>query len=310
MSSANKPTAPYNKIVVVGSSGSLASHFIDAFKQVGNEFQVTLLASAENSDKLKQQLAGLSQFNVIPVDYNNEAELIDALRGQEVVLSLLAAGGLVYQPNVIRAAQKAQVKWIIPSEYGTDFSNKALHGLLVFTDKIKTRQILETENDIPYTYILTGAFADIFINPVFKWDLETHSYIVPGDGNSKNSFTPSRDIAAYTLAALRRLDQYRNASVRIASYTLTPNEWISEVERISGKKLNLQYESVDEIRKHIKENTVEGNYNFEKIKDELALTLAEGTSRVDLGGYELDSINFHEVVPTPFEQIVSQALKN
>ncbi|KAJ1722447.1 hypothetical protein LPJ53_003131 [Coemansia erecta] len=310
MSTANKPTAPYNKIVVVGASGSLASYFIDAFKQAGDEFQVTLLASKQKADKLKQDVADLPQFSVIPVDYNNEAELVDALRNQEVVLSLLAAGGLALQPAVIRAAQKAQVKWIIPSEYGTDHSNKDIQDLLVFSDKIKTRHILESENDIPYTYILTGAFADTFLSPVFKWDLETHSYVVPGDGNKKNSFTPRQDIAAYTLATLRRLDQYRNASVRVASHTLTPNEWVNEVERISGKKLNLQYESADEIRQHIKDNTVEGNYNFEKIKDELALTLAEGISRVNLGGYDLDSDNFHEVVPTPFEQIVSEGLKN
>ncbi|KAJ1850164.1 hypothetical protein LPJ73_003577 [Coemansia sp. RSA 2703] len=310
MSSANKPTAPYNKIVVVGSSGTLASYFIDAFKQAGNEFQVTLLTRPQSVNKLKQQVSNLPQFNIRPVDYTNEAELVDALRGQEVLLSLLAIEGLSQQINIIRAAQKAQVKWIIPSEFGLDNSHSELRKTQLLADKIKTRELLETENDIPYTYILTGTFADSFLYSAFKWDLETHSYVVPGDGNSKNSFTSRPDIAAYTLATLRRLDQYRNASVRIASYTLTPKEWISEVERISGKKLNLQYESADEIRQRIKKNTADGNYNFEIIKDELALAFAEGISRVNLDGSELDSANFHEVVPTPFEQVVSEALKN
>ncbi|KAJ2394710.1 hypothetical protein GGI05_001916 [Coemansia sp. RSA 2603] len=296
MSSANKPTAPYNKIVVVGSSGTLASYFIDAFKQAGNEFQVTLLTRPQSVNKLKQQVSNLPQFNIRPVDYTNEAELVDALRGQEVLLSLLAIEGLSQQINIIRAAQKAQVKWIIPSEFGLDNSHSELRKTQLLADKIKTRELLETENDIPYTYILTGTFADSFLYSAFKWDLETHSYVVPGDGNSKNSFTSRPDIAAYTLATLRRLDQYRNESVRIASYTLTPKEWISEVEH--------------EIRQRIKKNTADGNYNFEIIKDELALAFAEGISRVNLDGSELDSANFHEVVPTPFEQVVSEALKN
>ncbi|KAJ1722448.1 hypothetical protein LPJ53_003132 [Coemansia erecta] len=310
MSSANKPTAPYKKIVVVGSSGTLASYFINAFKQAGNEFQVTLLTRPQSVNKLKQQVNNLPQFNIRPVDYNNETELTEALRNQEVLLSLLANEGLAQQPNVIRAAQKAQVKWIIPSEYGSDISRPALRKIPFFADKLKTRELLESNKQIPYTYILTGIFADTYVSPLFKWNLNTRNVIVPGDGNSKNSFTPRQDIAAYTLAILRRLDQYRNATVRVASHTLTTNEWVRQVERASGSKFKVQYESAEQIKEQIQKRKIKSNYDHAQVQDELALTLAEGESLISWGNNRLDSDKLPEVRPTPLDQIIIDSLEN
>jgi uncharacterized protein YbjT (DUF2867 family) len=56
--------------------------------------------------------------DVIPVDYSSMPSIVNALKGVDVVFSVLRDDGLHVQPNVIRAAKDANVKLFVPSEYG------------------------------------------------------------------------------------------------------------------------------------------------------------------------------------------------
>jgi NmrA-like family len=78
--------------------------------------------------KDKPELKALSAkgVNVIPVDYSSQESIVNALKGVDVVFSVLRDDGLDIQTNVIRAAKDANVKLFVPSEYGRNtFGDKS-----------------------------------------------------------------------------------------------------------------------------------------------------------------------------------------
>lgn len=68
-----------------------------------------------------------SGITKIYVDYDNEASLVSALRGQEfLIISLAVAARPGTEALIMAAAAKAGVPWVMPTCYGTDIENKAL----------------------------------------------------------------------------------------------------------------------------------------------------------------------------------------
>ncbi|ORX72745.1 hypothetical protein DL89DRAFT_308369, partial [Linderina pennispora] len=107
---------------------------------------------------------------------------------------------------------------------------------------------------LKYTYIVTGCFADWFLMPMYKWDLENHTVEIPGDGTITSSFTSRQDIARYTVAVLCRLGEFDNQTVRIASHTLSFNDWVGLVEKVSDRKFTVTYVPPEPIEEMIAED--------------------------------------------------------
>jgi hypothetical protein len=58
-----------------------------------------------------------SSVNVIKTDYTKPS-LVNALKGQDAVVSFLGFAGIAKQPELLEAAEEAGVKRFIPSEFG------------------------------------------------------------------------------------------------------------------------------------------------------------------------------------------------
>ncbi|KAJ2787803.1 hypothetical protein GGI15_000435 [Coemansia interrupta] len=290
------------RVALIGI-GNLAKFFIDELKQHPSEFAITLVTRHESLDKTKSFVAGEPQIPVCTVDYGDEFSISEAFSNQDVVISLLAFGGEAHQIAAVKAAIKAGVKWFIPSEFGVDLDHPTNKKFPFFAQKLKVRQLLESQSEMAYTYVLTGLFADQFLIPFRKWDTEAGTVVVPGDGTAKNSFTARKDVAAYTVAILRRPDQFKNTSARLASYTLSYNEWIEAVDRVSGRKFKTTFESVELMEDRVRKSS--DNLGFSVIADLLAITIANGDQRLDWGGHSLDSVGLEEVTPTPLDDIIA-----
>jgi uncharacterized protein YbjT (DUF2867 family) len=98
---------------------------------------------------------------VIQVDYSNEASIMHALTGVDVVISTVPAGALDVQWKVAMAAKEVDVKLFVPSEFG-GISEGASEGFLV--EKANVQAQLKALG-LPYTAFYTGAFADQFWEP-------------------------------------------------------------------------------------------------------------------------------------------------
>ncbi|KAJ2726444.1 hypothetical protein GGI07_000582 [Coemansia sp. Benny D115] len=296
------------KNVALVGTGNLSVFYVKEFKKAGSEFNLTVFTRPESLDKAKKLTGNDPKIEIRTVAYTNEEEIAEALKDQDVVLCLLAFEGQQYQPYFINAAQKAGVKWFIPSEFGVDLENPRNASLIFFNDKVQARKQLESQADMAYTYIMPGAFADQFIIPFHKWDVENHTVTISGDGNTKFSLTSRRDVAAYTLAILRRFDQFRNKSARLAGYTMTPNELLRVVEDVTGHEFEVTYEPLDVVEARITEGLQKNSYDPEVISDCLALSRGLGDSRVDWDGQRLDSELLTEVTPLPIAQVISESL--
>ncbi|KAJ1725100.1 hypothetical protein LPJ53_000663 [Coemansia erecta] len=290
------------RVALIGI-GNLAKFFVDEFKQHPSEFAITLVTRQESLDRAKALASGDPHISVCAVDYSDESSISEAFRNQDVVISFLAFGGEVHQIAAVKAAIKAGVKWFIPSEFGVDLEHPANKRLPLFAQKLEVRKLLEGQSEMAYTYILTGLFADQFLIPFRKWDVEAGTVVVPGNGKAKNSYTARKDVAVYTLAILRRPDQFKNTSARLASYTLSYNEWIEAVDRVSGKKFETTFEPVELMEGRVQKSS--GDFSFSVIADLLAITIANGDQRLDWGGHSLDSVGLQEVTPTPLDDIIS-----
>ncbi|KAJ2860668.1 hypothetical protein GGH94_005382 [Coemansia aciculifera] len=313
--SAAKLIPAFRRVALIGGSGPMPACFIQAFKQAGDEFEVTILTRKESLEATGQAVTGYPQFHVAPVDYSDEAELFKILNRQQVVISLLTPAGMQSQETIIRVARAAGVKWFLPSEFGLDLSVPANREIPLFVGKIAARNALEEQaaKSMAYTYVVTGAFADMFVNPFHDWDTENHTVIVPdaGDhGQTKISFTTRQDVAYYTLAVLRRFDQFKNKTARVASFTASYADWVSAFKSVNGVKYTPTYEPLSELERRMVSAAAAATkdptaVDFKYIADQLHAAMASGRGQLDVDGQKLDSDDMSEVSPTPLAAIVA-----
>lgn len=103
--------------------------------------------------------AGVSN---IKTDYTHDS-LVQALKGQDAVVSVIAQDALLEQIKIIDAAIDAGVKRFVPSEYGSDTRNKHSHTRVpLFVMKYQVYEHLKKNQDkIEWTVLSSGPFLDL-----------------------------------------------------------------------------------------------------------------------------------------------------
>jgi hypothetical protein len=89
--------------------------------------------------------------------------LVEAFKGQDVVVSVLGAGGLGDESKIIDAAVTAGVKRFIPSQFGSNTQNKKACGLLpILSGKAAVIEHLKKQevHGLSWTGITTGLAFD------------------------------------------------------------------------------------------------------------------------------------------------------
>lgn len=108
------------------------------------------------------------------------------------------------------------------------------------------------ESGIPWTFLRTGWFMTNITDPIGDW-------MYPGLAQGKfiNSYTPDTvlgavdpdDIGAFAAAAFNDPKKFTNHPVTVVSEMITVKEALSEIERASGKKLDIHYRTAEENEK-------------------------------------------------------------
>ena len=81
------------------------------------------------------------------------------------------------------------------------------------------------------------------------FDVKARRTWLLGDGNGKVSFTTMPDVGKLLVAALKHPDASRNATLKVNSFTATPNEILAEFEKQTGEKWEVHYTSLDDLKK-------------------------------------------------------------
>ncbi|THV53736.1 hypothetical protein BGAL_0043g00220 [Botrytis galanthina] len=114
-------------VIIVGAAGKLGASILATFNADPN-FNVSILSRKSSKSVFPAHLVVHRVSDEYPED-----ELLEALKGQDVVISTISkAAADVQQKAIIDSAIKAGVKRFIPSEFGSDTRNEKAMKIFPF----------------------------------------------------------------------------------------------------------------------------------------------------------------------------------
>lgn len=154
-------SAPIKNVIIIGAGGNLGPSILSAF-DADPHFTVSILARHSSKFTFPSHL----KVHRVGDDYP-EAELLEAFKGQDAIISTIATASAVQQQTIIDAAIKAGVKRFVPSEFGSDTRNDKAMAILpqYFKGKKETVEYLkEKEKEgLTWTAFVTGPFFELYV---------------------------------------------------------------------------------------------------------------------------------------------------
>jgi hypothetical protein len=154
-SSTDMTSQSIHNVVVLGAGGSLGTTILDA---LAPHFAVTIVTRKSSTSTFPSKF----KLHIVADDYPT-AELLQAFKGQDAVVSLITPWACQVQQQIIDVAVEACVKRFIPAEFGYDTTNAnaitILPGLQIRADIVKHLKAQE-DSGLTWTAIITGGFFD------------------------------------------------------------------------------------------------------------------------------------------------------
>lgn len=224
-------------ILVAGATGNLGQKICrELIKR--NVNVRAIVRDGSNQDKIDAlEKIGVDIFKV---DMSNQHELIAACAGVSCVISAVAGLHDVIvkaQTKLLDAAIAAGVPRFIPSDFSSDFTLIPEGENRNFDLRREFKRTID-ESPIQSTSIFNGCFADIlrYNTPLFNVQNKTIAYY--GDkANWAIDFTTMDDTAAFT--AVVAIDENTPESLKIASFSVSPNDLVQLSEKIKGARFKL-----------------------------------------------------------------------
>ncbi|KAK6227399.1 hypothetical protein QIS74_00954 [Colletotrichum tabaci] len=221
------------KIAIVGASGNIGGLTLNALREKGIH-AITVLTRAGSSATFP------SDVTVKQGDYSDESFLVSAFRGQDVVVLQLGFDSFMTgQAPLIRAAAKAGVKWVLPTEFGSDPApSKLLDANPLVSGKKQFRDLVEE---------LGMSWIAVVNNPWFDWslgqgfwgiDIAKRSARLFDGGETKFVTTTIGTTAKGTAGVLSlpesEFEAFRNKPVYLKSFHISQRDILGSILRATG----------------------------------------------------------------------------
>ncbi|KAL5476929.1 hypothetical protein ACEPAI_3115 [Sanghuangporus weigelae] len=242
-------------VLVIGATGATGSSIVNGLMESGN---FAVIAGVRPSSAEKPEVEILKsrgvEIRIIDLDLWTVDQTAEQLKGVDTVISAVYFTAIPRQKLLADACKKAAVKRFVPD----DWASACVRGVRSFHDQKLAIHDYVKEIGIGFTFIdvgwwmqVTPPFADLgFPQPIVK--RVSTSYI--GSGDVKCAVTDKRDIGKFVariIADDRTLNQY----VFCWTEGVTLNEIIALAERVSGRKINVEHISADEMEKIMKDGS-------------------------------------------------------
>lgn len=228
------------KIAIVGASGGLGKHTVQALLAEGGH-TVTAITRAESSAAFPEGV------KVAKGPYDDEAFLVNALTGQDVLVLQVGIMVLDSQIPVIKAAAKAGVPYVIPCEFAQDNKHEKLNQEInLMTRKNKYRQLIDELGVSKWIGVINGPWFDwsfrmkYWGTPVNYWgiDLKNKKASIFDDGSVKMNVSTLQKTGAGTAALLSLpeadLAKYAGDFIYISSFHVSQKDILDSVIKASG----------------------------------------------------------------------------
>ena len=217
------------------ATGNIGTAIIKALLN-SNHFNITVLVRSDSTTKATFP----SNVTIRTVDYSNPSTLVDALKGQDAIVSALNHAFLAHQRALLDAAVSAGVQRFIPSEYGSDTFNPKAAPLPVFAHKKAAQQYIEglaAEGDISYTIVINGPFLDWGLNNGFLGlDLRKRQLTYLDGGITNFSTTTLGTIGKAVVGVLTKPEETKNRAVYVQDAALTLKDLLRLSKQALGKE--------------------------------------------------------------------------
>ncbi|KAJ5635885.1 uncharacterized protein N7484_009198 [Penicillium longicatenatum] len=226
------------KVALAGATGNLGPAVLKELVSAG--FEVTVL-SRSTSHNFNERV------HVAQVDYSSVESLKKALLGQDALVITLGQVGLEPHMNLVNAAVSANVKRIIPSEFGSDTTNPNAAASPVYADKIAIQKHLKEVANLntSYTLVINGPFFDWGLQAKFLVDLTSPTPEIYDGGNQKFSTTTLAGVGQAIAGVLKNLDATSNKAIFVSSAEVSQKELLD----IAGKHVAPQEVSTKDLEK-------------------------------------------------------------
>ncbi|KAG8755542.1 hypothetical protein FRC11_005958, partial [Ceratobasidium sp. 423] len=235
-------------VALAGASGYVGKAFVDAFLSL-NAFQVRLLVRTESIGTAPYQEYKKRGAELHAISYDDEASLVKALDGVDVLVSTVGAAGLISaQVPLAEASKRAGVKVFFPSEYGGQFPDSPS---AVFPKKV----VIQTARDLglPVATLSNGGFPEYMFIPPLGFSLADKKVTIWGEGNTKITWTTARSVADWLANTLKSIPvpQLQDKEFIIQGSVHTLNEIVNIWERKYNDKLQVEYHPLKEVEDRI-----------------------------------------------------------
>jgi hypothetical protein len=222
----------------------ITEHFLASKKHT-----VTAITRPNSSNKLPDGV------KIVRIDYTSEAEsdvsaLVDALRGQQALVITMNVQALSAITNIVRAAAKAGIPYILPNWFGHNAANDKLIKDSMMSGLFGSVKEIERLGVSSYFLLVCNFWYEFSLGggpDRYGFDFKKRSLILFNDGNVKinTSTWPQCGRAVAGLLGLKELPedendesptitQFRSGCVYVASFRLSQRDIFESVKRVTG----------------------------------------------------------------------------
>ncbi|KAH6706450.1 putative oxidoreductase CipA [Leptodontidium sp. MPI-SDFR-AT-0119] len=237
-------------IALVGGGGQLGSYILTSLLATGRH-SITVLTRGES----KSTFPAHPSLKTTHIDYSTPASLTVALQGQDVLIITMAVTAPPDQEeSLIRAAAEANVKYVIPNEWGHDLSHEGLaKDTPILGPKLGISRKLIEGLGVSKWLVVTGGFWYEFSLAGTEWrygfDFKEKRVTFYGDGTVKINTSTWEQFAGAVAALLSlpilprdgddastTLSNFFNKPCFISSFLVSQKDMFESVLRVTGDK--------------------------------------------------------------------------
>lgn len=232
-------------VALIGANGQMGGHIATELLK-NSQFNITALTRKGGKSQFQKEI-----HNVVEVDYDDQKSIVEALRGQDVLITTLAANAPPQLPNkLVDAAVEAGVKWYIPNDWGIDLSSnqEAKEQTILGSGKEQHHQYVKSKG-IPFTAIGCGFWYEWSLSgglPMFGIDIKAKKANFYENGTIYQSTSTwqhaARSVAAFLALPILPQDQndqkvtmnnWRNVYLSVSSFHLNQRQMLDAVQKVT-----------------------------------------------------------------------------
>lgn len=284
-------------VMAMGAGGLFGSEVFAALTSEPS-FNISILTRKSSKSTFP------SKYKVIQVDDDYPLnQLVDAFRGQDALVSTLPGRPYTVHLRMIDAAIQAGVKRFIPSEYGNNTCPAAAELVSLYGDKAKVIDYLKAkeETGLTWTAIHTGQFFDWGLEDGWlDYYLKEKRTLVYDSGDRPWSTTNIGTAAAAVAKVLLKPDETKNKPIFVASFTVTQNQVLRQLEKATGSDWQVDRITSEEAIRKAKDMD---NRDYSDGLKLLILTLMYADAPDRGGDFRKDGLLCNELLGLPEENL-------